>query len=59
MSVPEDNLRPYVLLTGASGLVGGLVLARLLESEIPVAVMVRGNRCQTAAQRVEALIRRL
>lgn len=59
MSLPVNNQRPFILLTGATGLVGGLVLARLLECEVPVAVMVRGNRRQTAAQRVEALMRRL
>lgn len=51
--------RPFVLLTGATGLVGGLVLARLLSCELPVAVLVRGNRRQTAQERIEALMRRL
>lgn len=51
--------RPFVLLTGATGLVGGLVLARLLSCELPVAVLVRGNRRQTAQERIESLMRRL
>lgn len=51
--------RPFILLTGATGLVGGLVLARLLSCELPVAVLVRGNRRQSAQERVEALIRKL
>ena len=51
--------RPFVLLTGGTGLVGGLVLARLLELEIPVAVLVRGNRRQSAAERVETLMQQL
>lgn len=51
--------RPFVLLTGGTGLVGGLVLARLLEFEIPVALLVRGNRRQSASERVETLMRQL
>ena len=51
--------RPFVLLTGATGLVGGLVLARLLSCELPVAVLVRGNRRQSAQERIESLMRRL
>ncbi len=50
---------PFLLLTGSTGLVGGLVLAQLMTSEIPVAVLVRGNRRQTAAVRAEFLLRRL
>ncbi|MFN9721116.1 MAG: SDR family oxidoreductase [Planctomycetota bacterium] len=59
MSVTKRTRRPFLLLTGATGLLGGLVLARLLECQIPVAVMVRGNRRQSAAQRAEAVMRRL
>ncbi len=55
----ESQPRPFVLLTGSTGLVGGLVLARLLECQIPVAVLVRGNRRQTADKRVEAVMGRL
>jgi thioester reductase-like protein len=51
--------RPFVFLTGATGLVGGLVLARLLSCELPVAVLVRGNRRQSAHERMESLMRRL
>jgi len=51
--------RPFILLTGATGLVGGLVLARLLSCELPVAVLVRGNRRQSAQERIETLMRRL
>lgn len=59
MEKPAPNGRPYVLLTGATGLVGGLVLARLLMCRIPVAILVRGNRRQTAADRMESLLQRL
>ncbi len=38
---------------------GGLVLARLLSCELPVAVLVRGNRRQSAHERVELLMRKL
>ncbi len=51
--------RPYVFLTGATGLVGGLVLARLLSFGLPVAVMVRGHRKQSASERVASLMQRL
>ena len=59
MDTPARHNRPFVLLTGATGLVGGLVLAQLLKNEIPVTVLVRGNRRQTAAERCEFLMRRL
>lgn len=55
----ESQPRPFVLLTGSTGLVGGLVLARLLDCQIPVAVMVRGNRRQTAVERIDAVMGRL
>jgi thioester reductase-like protein len=50
---------PCVLLTGATGLVGSIVLAKLLECHIPVAVLVRSNRRQSAASRIESLVCRL
>jgi len=59
MSIPASHHRPFVLLTGVTGLVGGLVLAELLRCEIPVAVLVRPNRRQSAADRVESLMQRL
>ena len=55
----ESQPRHFVLLTGSTGLVGGLVLARLLACQIPVAVLVRGNRRQTAVERIEAVMGRL
>jgi thioester reductase-like protein len=55
----ESQPRSFVLLTGSTGLVGGLVLARLLACQIPVAVLVRGNRRQTATERIEAVMGRL
>ncbi len=59
MSNYEPGCRKFVLLTGATGLVGGLVLANLLQNEQPVAVLVRGNRRRTALERAEILMRRL
>ena len=44
----------YHLLTGATGLLGNYLLRDLLLQEIPVAVLVRPNRKQTARQRIEA-----
>lgn len=44
----------YHLLTGATGLLGNYLLRDLLLADIPVAVLVRSNRRQSARQRVEA-----
>lgn len=44
----------YHLLTGATGLLGNYLLRDLLLADVPVAVIVRSTRRQTARQRVEA-----
>jgi len=59
MTTADTQPRPFLLLTGSTGLVGGLVLARLLECPLPVAVLVRANRRQTAVERVEVVMGRL
>ena len=59
MNTPATHNRPFVLLTGSTGLVGGLVLAKLLNCGLPVAVLVRANRRQSAAERLDALMRRM
>lgn len=46
----------YHLLTGATGLLGNYLLRDLLLRDIPVAVLVRPNRKQTARQRIEAAL---
>lgn len=43
----------YHLLTGATGLLGNYLLRDLLLNHIPVAVLVRPNRRQSAKQRIE------
>ena len=48
----------YLLLTGATGLVGRYLLRDLLAAEVSVAVLVRSNRLESAAQRVEAVMDR-
>jgi thioester reductase-like protein len=48
----------YLLLTGATGLVGRYLLRDLLAADVPVAVLVRSNRVASAAQRIEAIMRR-
>jgi thioester reductase-like protein len=54
----------YVLLTGATGMVGAQILARLLRNQIPVAVLARarrgrmGQESQSAEQRIEEIVRR-
>ena len=46
----------YHLLTGATGLLGNYLLRDLLLRDIPVAVVVRPNRKQTARQRIESAL---
>jgi thioester reductase-like protein len=46
----------YHLLTGATGLLGNYLLRDLLLRDIPVAVVVRPNRKQTARQRIETAL---
>ena len=48
----------YLLLSGATGLVGRYLLRDLLAAEVPVAVLCRANRVESAAQRIEMLMRR-
>ena len=48
----------YTLLTGATGLVGRYLLRDLLALDVPVAVLTRGNRVESAAQRIESLMLR-
>ena len=48
----------YLLLTGATGLVGRYLLRDLLAEDVPVAVLCRSNRMESAAQRIEALMQR-
>lgn len=48
----------YTLLTGATGLVGGYLIRDLLEKDVPVAVISRGNRVESAAGRIEAVMQR-
>jgi thioester reductase-like protein len=51
--------RPFLLLTGATGMVGSLLLAELLRSSDSVAVLVRSGAGESAAHRVERLMQRL
>ena len=44
----------YHLLTGATGLLGNYLLRDLLLAGVPVAVIARSDRRQTARQRIEA-----
>ncbi len=49
----EFSSRPTFLLTGATGLLGRFVLARLLQSRCDVAVLVRPSAQWSAQQRLE------
>jgi thioester reductase-like protein len=46
----------YHLLTGATGLLGNYLLRDLLQRDVPVAVVVRPTRKQTARQRIETAL---
>ncbi len=46
----------HILLTGATGLLGRYLLRDLLLADVPVAVVVRGNRRHSAESRVAALM---
>ena len=46
----------HILLTGATGLLGRYLLRDLLLADVPVAVVVRGNRRQSAENRVASLM---
>ncbi len=41
MSVPLHSAKPYLLLTGATGMLGSQLLAKLLLRQMPVAVLAR------------------
>lgn len=49
-------MRYHILLTGATGLLGRYLLKDLLLAEVPVAVVVRGNRRQSGSDRIESLM---
>ena len=59
-SVPFESkttaMSYHILLTGATGLLGRYLLRNLLLADVPVAVVVRGIRRQSAEDRVEALM---
>ncbi|MFN3161763.1 MAG: SDR family oxidoreductase [Rubinisphaera brasiliensis] len=54
MTPPEAK---YLLLTGATGLLGRYLMKDLLIAGVPLAVLVRPSRKQTAEERVESLMR--
>lgn len=53
------SARPYTLLTGSTGLIGGHLLRELLERQIPVALLVRDSMTGDAKSKVEQLIAKL
>jgi thioester reductase-like protein len=48
--------RPYVLLTGATGMVGAQLLARLMRRHVPVLALVRGKGALSAESRIDAVL---
>ena len=53
-----SEFRPYVLLTGSTGMVGAQLLARLMRRHVPVIALVRGKGAQSAEARVDAVLSR-
>jgi thioester reductase-like protein len=56
--VAEARFMSYVLLTGATGLVGHYLLRDLLLADVRVAVIGRPTRAESVQQRLEAIMRR-
>ncbi len=50
-------MKYHILLTGATGLLGRYLLRDLLSADVSVAALVRSTRKQSAAERVELLMR--
>jgi len=50
----DKNTRPYVLLTGGTGLVGQYLLKDFLASNMLLAVLVRPGKKLDARERIEA-----
>ena len=48
----------YLLLTGATGLVGRYLLRDLMEMDVPVAALARPNRVESASDRIESVMAR-
>lgn len=48
----------YTALTGATGLLGSYLLKDMLKADIPVVVLIRSSRMETAKERIEAIVRR-
>ncbi len=46
----------HLLLTGCTGLLGQYLLRDLLLEDVPLAVLVRSRKCESAAQRLEQVI---
>ena len=47
---------PSILVTGATGLLGSYLIRDLLARDVPLAVLARPSRKQSARDRVEALV---
>lgn len=46
----------YYVLTGCTGLLGRYLLRHLLPRDVPLAVLIRGNRVATARERLETVV---
>ncbi|NBW86085.1 MAG: NAD-dependent epimerase/dehydratase family protein [Planctomycetia bacterium] len=53
---PRSMPSPSILVTGATGLLGSYLVRDLLARDVPLAVLARPSRKQSARDRVEALV---
>jgi len=58
LRVTADEAKNYVLLTGATGLVGQYLLRDLLSAGLKLAVLVRPKRKETAEDRIERILQK-
>lgn len=52
-------MRDYLLLTGATGLIGRYLMRNFLAARVPLAVVVRPQSRQTASERIERIVSEL
>lgn len=57
--IRQHNAKEYVLITGATGLVGQYLLRELLSANQNLAVVVRPNKRLSAVERIEGIMQRL
>ena len=49
-------MKEHVLFTGATGFIGRYLLRKMLENDVPVAVIARSSVGQGANERIQAIV---